>query len=311
MKQTKATAPGKLMLIGEHAVVYNHPCLVTAVDRRLSVSIAETQSGKIEIDAPQVSNTRFIDKTLEAAEKTWGIKYSGLLVRSESSFSGKYGLGSSAASVVATTAALAAYFQVKLDKRQFFDFAYKIILDVQGVGSGFDIASAIYGGTLYFVTGGKTIESLTNRNGRLPLVVGYTGVKSNSVELISQVAEKRKQYPERVDRLMQAIARLVDQGREAFVEGDWVKLGKLMDFDQEYLRDLGVSSAKLEDLIAAAKRAGALGAKLSGAGGGDCMIALINSEVDQSKPLIIEAIRKAGGEVVEVIPNAEGVRVES
>lgn len=310
MKQIKATAPGKLMLIGEHAVIYNHPCLVTAVDRRLSVSVTETQSGKIEIDAPQVSNTRFLEKTLEAAEKTWSIKHSGLLVRSESSFSGKYGLGSSAASVVATTAALAAYFQVKLDKRQFFDFAYKIILDVQGVGSGFDIASAIYGGTLYFVTGGKTIENLTNKNGRLPLVVGYTGVKSNSVELVSQVAEKRKQYPERVDRLMQAIARLADQGREAFLEGDWVKLGKLMDFDQEYLRDLGVSSAKLEDLIAAAKRAGALGAKLSGAGGGDCMFALINSEVDQSKPLIIEAIRKAGGEVVEVIPNAEGVRVE-
>ena len=88
------------------------------------------------------------------------------------------------------------------------------------------------------------------------------------------------------------------------IGGDWERVGKLMDFNQEYLRDLGVSSEKLEALISAAKAAGAWGAKLSGAGGGDCMIAV-------GPPGVKEAIRNAGGEVVDVTVNAEGVRVES
>lgn len=311
MTEVTATAPGKLMLMGEHAVVYGRPCLVTAVDRRLAVTITETQSGKVEIKAPQVNNTQFVEKALKLGVKRWKIKHQGLLVTTQSPFSGKYGLGSSAAVVVASLKALVGLFSKKVDNRELFKLAYQVILEVQGLGSGFDAAAAIFGGTLYFVTGGRVIEKVENKGSVLPLVVGYTGIKSNSVELVKQVAQSRQQFPEKVERILQAIGKLVDQGCAAYIAGDWEKLGKLMDFNQEYLRDLGVSSPQLENLILAAKRAGAWGAKLSGAGGGDCMIALINSEVDQSKPLIIEAIRKAGGEVVEVIPNAEGVRVES
>ena len=80
-----------------------------------------------------------------------------------------------------------------------------------------------------------------------------------------------------------------------------------MDFNQEYLRDLGVSSEKLEALIFAAKHAGALGAKLSGAGGGDCMIALVTND---TKKFVESAIEKVGGQIMQVQPNAKGVRVE-
>lgn len=80
-----------------------------------------------------------------------------------------------------------------------------------------------------------------------------------------------------------------------------------MDFNQEYLRDLGVSSEKLESLIAAAKGAGAWGAKLSGAGGGDCMIAVAPKE---KRGQIEKAIEAAGGQVIHITPNAPGVRRE-
>ncbi|MCX6793838.1 MAG: hypothetical protein NTY06_01915 [Candidatus Gottesmanbacteria bacterium] len=282
------SAPGKLMLFGEHAVVYGYPCIVTAISERLEVVIAQAN------DMPD--DRRFVD----AAIAVWGAGRD-VKLSAKCAFSGKYGFGSSSAVTVATLKAL----KPDADNRMVFDTAYKIVLDIQGVGSGFDVAAAIYGGTLYFVTGGKTIEPLTV--GDMPLIVGYTGVKADTKTLIADVAAKRAKEPEKVERIFGAIGKIVDEAKIQMIEGDWERVGRLMDFNQEYLRDLGVSSEKLEALIAAAKAGGAWGAKLSGAGGGDCMIALASPDMRQA---VEEAITKAGGEVVWVTPNAEGVRVE-
>jgi len=117
-----------------------------------------------------------------------------------------------------------------------------------------------------------------------------------------------KAQPERVNRIYDAIAKLVEDAKLKMLEGDWERVGKLMDFNKEYLRDLGVSSEKLEALIAAAKNAGALGAKLSGAGGGDCMIAIAP---ENKRVGVEEAITKVGGQVIHILPNAQGARIES
>lgn len=272
----KTSAPGKLMLFGEHAAVYGYPCLVTAISERLTVFAGEP-----------CGDTRFIDEAMAA----WGKP--GTQLCATSIFSGKYGFGSSAA----VTVAALKYLRPEATNQEIFETSYKIVLKIQGTGSGFDVAAAIYGGTLYYIKG-KLTEPLKVKN--MPLIVGYTGVKSNTVDLVQQVAQKGKAY----ERIFQAIAKLVEEAKQKMVEGDWERVGKLMDFNQEYLRDLGVSSEKLETLISAAKSAGAYGAKLSGAGGGDCMIAL-------GPPSVKEAIRKAGGEVIDVTSNAEGVRIES
>jgi mevalonate kinase len=281
----KTSAPGKLMLLGEHAVVYGYPCIVTAISQRLSVSDSPTE---------YAGDTRFID----AAVKLWGDAKTKL--SATCAFSGCYGFGSSSAVTVATLKAL----RPDAPNKEIFDTAYKIVLDIQSAGSGFDVAAATYGGTLYYIKN-KSIEPLVIKD--MPLIVGYTGIKSNTVDLVSMVADKRKKYPEKVERIFQGIAKLVDEAKQKMLEGDWERVGRLMDFNQEYLRDLGVSSEKLETLIKAAKSAGAYGAKLSGAGGGDCMIALAPADKRQA---VEEAITKAGGEIVQVTPNAEGVRVE-
>lgn len=290
------SAPGKLMLLGEHAVVYGRPCIVAAVNERLSVTIEEIDEGKIIIDAPQVKDTRFVD----AAIKTWG-DGRGLRISTKSTFSGKYGLGSSSAVTVATLKAL----KPSVDNRTLFDAAYRIVFDIQGKGSGFDVAAAVYGGILYFVTGGKIIEQM--KIDSLPLVVGYSGVKADTVTLIEQVVQKKKENPQKVERIFDAIAKLVEEAKANMLESDWERVGKLMDFNQEYLRDLGVSSDKLEQLISAAKSAGAYGAKLSGAGGGDCMICLVSED---KRKAVEKVIQEVGGEVVDITANAEGVRVE-
>ena len=304
MKVT-ASAPGKLMLFGEHAVVYGYPCLVTAVDQRLVVIIEETNNGKIVVDAPEVKDTRFVDVAIAEAIKTWNIHHNGFRLTTKSDFSGKYGLGSSSAVTVATLKALASFYHMNVDSRVLFDVAYRVVVSVQGAGSGFDVASAIWGGTLYYEKMKLTIEPLQSTG--MPLIVGYTGVKADTTSLIAEVAKKRQSEPQKVDRIFDAIAKLVEEAKEKMIEGDWERVGRLMDFNQEYLRDLGVSSEKLESLISAAKKAGAWGAKLSGAGGGDCMIALAPSD---KKEAISMAIENAGGEVIDVKASAEGVRCE-
>ncbi len=286
MNIVPTSAPGKLVLMGDHAVVYGRPCIVTAISERMYVQAGARGAG----------DTRFLD----AAVHLWGKGDESLVATS--SFSGTFGLGSSSAVTIAALKAL----RPNATNNELFDGAYKITLEVQGVGSGFDVAAAIWGGTLYFITGGSTIEPLAVPD--MPLVVGFTGVKADTASIVRDVAAKRERDKVRVERIFDGISALVDQAKEKLREGDFERVGRLMDFNQDYLRDLGVSSEKLETLISAAKKAGAWGAKLSGAGGGDCMIALVPAEKRQA---VEEAITRVGGLVLHILPGAPGVRLET
>ena len=284
------SAPGKLMLMGEHAVVYGYPCIVSAISERLYVT--DTPNG-------YSGDMRFID----AAIKFWGKPK--MLLFATSAFSRKYGFGSSSAVTVAALKAL----RPDATNREIFESAYKIVLDIQGVGSGFDVAAATYGKTLLYVKGGVTLEELPwnlNTNG-VSLVIGYSGVKADTASIVKDVARKRNEQKERVDRIFEATGKLVMQAKVAGDKGDWETVGKLMNFNQEYLRDLGVSTEKLEEMIAAAKKSGAYGAKLSGAGGGDCMIAPVPKEKREA----VEQAIASCGQLVNVTVHAEGVRVHT
>lgn len=301
------SAPGKLMIFGEHAVVYGHPCVVTAVGERVTVSVEKTDDGRVIIEAPKVKNTTFVEEAIRQAKTHWNIPDCGLRVTTDSTFSSQYGFGSSSAVTVAVLDALRRFFEKKENKKELFDLAYKTILAVQGVGSGFDAAAAVWGGTLLYKKGGVLLEAL-KISGQLPLIVGYTGVKADTATIVREVADKRGKFPEKMDRIFDAIGKLAADAKQKIEEGDWERAGTLMDFNQEYLRDIGVSSDKLEMLISAAKKAGAWGAKLSGAGGGDCMIALASRDKHDA---IKKAMTDAGGQVLEVVNCAPGVQMDT
>lgn len=300
-----ASAPGKLMLMGEHAVLYGAPCLVTALDERLTVSVEQT-GDKDEIIAPQASSTAFVEEAIAEARTQWHLPDVGLRVTTRSGFSGKYGFGSSAAVTVSVLTALAALFEKAPSHDELFRAGRAVVARAQGMGSGFDIASAVWGGTLWYAQKGEVIEDLPGFR-ECAFIVAYSGVKADTKTLIAEVAAKYARETGKVDRIFAAIGDLVHQAKDAFIAGDWPRFGTYMNFNQEYLRDLGVSTQALEALIAAAKKAGAWGAKLSGAGGGDCMIAISSSD---SKEAIQQAIKDAGGEIVNVAPHAPGVRIE-
>ncbi len=305
MSQISVSAPGKLMLFGEHAVVYDRPCIVTAVSSRIKVLIERT-GGRFSIDAPQVKDVRFVEEAIHLFQKKYKVG-NGLQIKTESQFSSQFGFGSSSAVTVATLFALSKLFNIPLTNKEIFDLGYKVALDVQGVGSGFDIAAAVSGGTVYFVTGGKVIEPLKVKE--LPLVIGYSGIKADTPTIVKNVKSQMANVKtkSKILKLFDEIQFIVNRAKTELAKQNWPEVGKLMNENHKYLQELGVSTEKLDKMCQAALGAGAYGAKLSGAGGGDCMIAVASDDLKEDVEM---AIAKVSGTIIDVKPNAEGVRKE-
>jgi mevalonate kinase len=319
MKKCTASAPGKLLLFGDHAVVYGYPCIVTAIDQRVFVSVEERdddlfvftgqekyQKKLSEVGQGEVpKDVQFLEAVLAQFLKDYPQK-NGVTISTKSDFSSLYGFGSSSAVSVACAKALAALYLVDFTQQQLFELAYQSILDVQKVGSGFDAAAAVWGGTIYYVKPAKIVEQILIKE--LPLVVGYTGIKVSTSAIVQEVAQAKEKDPQRIERLFQRSTDIVEEAKIKIAASDWTALGHVMNQNQIMLAELGVSSPELYRLIEAAKKAGAMGAKLSGAGKGDCMIALANQE---KKKEVEEAINAAKGQVISVQTGAEGVRIET
>lgn len=295
------SAPGKLLLLGDYAVVYGYPCLVTAVNKRLNVSVEIINAEEDEIITPQVKESRFVLETIAYIKEKFSI-IKNVKITTQGDFSHQVGLGSSSAVTVATAEALNRLFSLNLSKKDIFEISYTVNLLIQGVGSGFDIAAATYGGTLEYVKGGTTLNSLTLNS--LPLVVGYSGVKADTPYYIRKVAEAFKNKKEELTEMFEEVRTYVSQAKEGLVQGNFISVGQAMTKNHQVLQRLGVSIPKLDAMVEESIKAGAWGAKLSGAGGGDCMIALVDP---QRKTAVEQAIEHVGGEVIHVEIQANGV----
>ncbi|MBI2086211.1 mevalonate kinase [Candidatus Daviesbacteria bacterium] len=325
MNKVTVSAPGKLMLLGEHAVVYGQPCLVTAVGQRMKATVELTDEPTFQLEAPDVKvedyskpmselgqgdipkGAKFVEIALYNYYKNYKsyTKKGGVKVTTQSEFSSQFGFGSSSASTVCVLKALSEITGANLDNRSIFELAFKTVIDIQGKGSGFDVAAATFGGTLYYVIGGKVIEPLNLSS--LPLIVGYTGIKADTVTLMNEVSKKAEKYPEVIDNIYESIGILVEKAKPAVLNKDWISVGELMNFNEGYLASLGVESSKLAAMIYGARDAGAYGAKLSGAGIGDCMISLAPEDKVQA---VKDGITSADGQVIDIEANVEGVRIE-
>jgi mevalonate kinase len=319
LKKIKASAPGKLIIFGEHSVVYGKPCIVTAVDQRVHVEASFNGADELVVDAPQMGILGYKRRVselgssempkqvsfIEAVVKRFCKKYDlnkGLSIKTESDFSHTFGFGSSSAVTVATAKALTELYRIRFSDKDLFDLCYRSVLDIQGVGSGFDLGAALWGGTIYYVKGAKEVSQLEVSS--LPIVVAYSGVKADTPTLVRQVAELKRKKPFKVRKIFNEISRIVEKGKEEMEKRRWKEAGELFIKNQKLLEDLGVSTFKLEKMVKAAIEAGAYGAKLSGAGGGDCMIALCKKGV-RSK--VEKAIERVGGKIMKVGLNAKGV----
>lgn len=315
------------MLLGEHAVVHGHPCLVTAMDARLHMALAWAEGDRLVIQAPDVGvdevrgkistaladgvalarGTRFIESAIKEFREEFGLER-GLSIETRSDFSSQFGLGSSSATVACTLFGLAKLAGIEVEAKRLFDLGKKAILRVQKTGSGYDLAAAIFGGTLYYCLGKRDVQIEPLNVAQPPLVVAYSGIKADTATYIGRVQQRLDAWPGLAHELFGMMHRIVINGRSAIEHGEWGPLGELMDMQHGLLHALGVDTAETARLVFAARAAGAYGAKLSGAGGGDCMIALA---ADEQRGDVEAALEAAGGQILAINSNAQGVRVET
>jgi mevalonate kinase len=310
------SAPGKVILFGEHAVVYGEPALASAIDRRVYVRVEKTDGDTVEAESRDlgagtsfsIEDTgnpspedpfRYVRKAVQVAFEHAGEK-SGLKISIESELPPASGLGTSAAVSVSTILAVARLLGKDIDAGTLAELGHRVELEVQGAASPTDTAMAALGGT-QFIQPGKGFEAL---EASLPLVVGYTGIERSTKTLVDAVRRRRDSYPDVIDPVIKAIGAITRKARDSLADGK--DLGLLMDMNHGLLEALGVGTEQLSELVHAARRAGAKGAKLTGAGGGGCMIAYAPGTQDA----VAEALKACGCRVLKTSAGGEGARVE-
>jgi mevalonate kinase len=332
MKVT-VSAPGKVTLLGEHAVVYGKPALVSAIDRRLYVTVEGRADSAIKVSALDlhipgliltfkegskdylietdydriVDAMGYVRKAIEISSKHLGSK-SGVNVTIKSEMPVGAGLGTSAAIAVGTIAAYTRLLGHELDQDDLARLGHLTELEVQGTASPMDTAISTLGGTI-FIRPTRTrphIEKV-RLGAPLPSVVGYTEREAGTADLLKRVKALRDAEPKVVDSVMEAIAGVVEEGKSALAKGDLAGMGRLMNINHGLLEALGVSSKRLNDMVYSSRSAGALGSKMTGAGGGGCMIALCPEKEDE----VSIAIKVVGGEPFRANLSGAGVRMES
>lgn len=324
-----ASAPGKVFLFGEHAVVFGEPAVGCAIERRARVTVEQRDEGvRVHLDdltldgftveyggdttgRPDVdvadslveAGVGYINEALEQVRDATDERDAGFEITVESSIPLGAGLGSSAAVVVSTIAAGAAELGVELDDEEIARRAYEVEHTVQdGQASRADTVWSTMGGVVR-VEGDeyRRIDGVEN----LPFVIGYDGGAGDTGALVAGVRNVRDRYDFAADTVG-AIGDLVRRGKRALAEGDLEEVGRLMNFNHGLLSALGVSSRSLDSMVWAARDADALGAKLTGAGGGGCIVALDESED------ALTALRYTPGceEAFRAELDTEGVRIE-
>ncbi|MCI5145542.1 MAG: mevalonate kinase [Candidatus Electrothrix sp. AR3] len=325
-----ASAPGKLMLFGEHAVVYGSPCIVTAVDRRIEATVAmnATETVVVEREGHSAQNLGSVQYVQTESIDCFDTKYQfvimalktfwedtqsafGVIITTRSQFTDKEGLGSSSAVTVALMKALSEATDQGYDLDTVFRLSYATVKAVQGEdASGFDVAAATYGGTFRYQKDKKN-ASLQRETANMSLIVAYSGIKAKTTEYVAKVKRFKKKEPDLVNNIMEDIEKLVNQAEQAFLRQDFETAGHLMNCNHDLLHSLGVSTDVLDCLIDTCKLNGAYGAKLSGAGGGDCIISLAHPKCKKNVEDGIYKIKRFKHiKVLPVQSGAEGVRIE-
>ncbi|TFC82947.1 hydroxymethylglutaryl-CoA reductase, degradative [Cryobacterium sp. TmT2-59] len=293
---------GKIILLGEHSVVYGHHAIAAPIGLSVRAEATRTTSSAEPVIADWSVDGSLREPIREdishrvAALITGrlGVPAAGLRVEVFSDLPRASGLGASAAFAVAVIRAVASRFDLRLSDAEVSNLAFECERIVHGTPSGIDNTVATFGRPVLFrktdAAGGHEIHDIVTPY-PIPVVIGLSGVHALTSQTVSLVRTAWQKNPARYDSIFAQIDALVLAGVDALRHGDIAELGELMNINQGLLNALQVSSPEIEQLVAIARRAGALGAKLTGGGGGGAMIAI--AEPGGTEP-IIAAMRRAG-----------------
>ena len=331
MSHGKASAPAKVILFGEHFVVYGSPAILAAINKRISVDarIIIPNENKIIVrsnigvagEYNNNNNGKF--NALEGGSKAkalldplYGAIRQVLLLRNKknigieigisSSVPAGIGLGSSAASCVATVAAVDSLFEKNPSRQTVCKLAIKSERLIHKRSSGADCYVSTFGGLMQYYGKSKSFKKIETKES-LSLVVASTGIKHSTSELVAGVKRFKDTNRTLFESLSKQASDICLQACTAIESGKYDKIGELMNQNQIILQQIGISHHKVHDIIDICRKAGAIGAKMTGAGGGGAVIALAASKQESTK--IASHIKAAGYQSFEVEIDYNGLYV--
>lgn len=304
---TIATASGKLILWGEHAVVYGQPAIAIPVSQCQAIATVEESGTELFLELPDIGEAFVVTDTpthhplgyaVQLVQQALGEPLPPLQMHVTSTIPVASGLGSGAATAIALIRALLIHCGRTPEPSLVTELSYQVEKLHHGTPSGIDNTVIAYGQPVWFVRqpSGNLIEPFVAP--ALPLVIANTGVFSSTKLVVEEVRRRWSAETDRYNEIFAQCGEIVRAGREALIAGDEPLIGRLMTANHRLLQEMGVSSAELDRLVEAALEAGALGAKLSGAGWGGNLIALGSAE---TIPLLTQQLHTHGA-VQTILP---------
>ncbi|MCD6369370.1 MAG: mevalonate kinase [Thermoproteales archaeon] len=318
-----ASAPGKVILVGEHFVVENEPAVALAINLRALVTVEDNEGSDVFYSKNlgafvEVKEGRVLKGAGDGFEVLRPLVKIADILRQYSSVKKPFkltvnssippasGMGSSAAVSVAACAALSRFFNLDIGLDDISKIAYEAEKIVHGKPSGIDNTISTYAGAIIYRKSEGFIR-LDIQIDSAAVIIADSGIPRRTGEMVKQVRDLKKRYPEVLDPLYHAAGHLSIEAARALEEGDLWKLGELMNINHGLLSAIGVSNMKLEELVYTARRAGALGAKITGAGGGGCIIAIAYKKKADD---IARALKKVASRVYVLEATRKGVSID-
>jgi mevalonate kinase len=309
-----ALAPGKAILFGEHFILYGCPALSIAINLYSKAFAEERRDSIIQVYSKNLNLIKEFHKNSND-ENLKSIKLAidevlkltnrdlGLTLTIESEIPPAAGLGSSAATAVSTIASTAELFNLNVTKDKIIELAFSPEKFIHGKPSGIDHTTSTFGGIIYYepTSGFKKLDVTLD----IQALIAYSGIPKATKEQIIKVKEYLEKNEDRKKKILNDFKEIIFLAIEALKNKDLEMLGNLMNENQKLLKEIKVSNPILDKMIKTAVKNGALGAKITGAGGGGSIIALINSE---NKEKIFKKLQEVSKEVYPVKIDFQGVK---
>lgn len=299
----RGTGFGKVILFGEHFVVYGLPAIASAFDAKTVATVSPSSEYELadnRLETPGYKKEKYGEQ-LQSMEKIFAamridVKKTPVKIELGGDLVAASGVGASAASCTAIARALSEHFGLGLNDEQINAIAFEGEKGYHGTPSGIDNTVSTFGGLLWYVKGTPPVfEQITAPNA-FEIVVANTGITASTSEVVADVKRRKEAEPQRFEEIFNDYKALAFGARKALEAGDLGKAGLLMNMNHTLLQEIGVSCKELDSIVDVAMKNGALGAKMTGTGRGGNAIALTPGVELQSK--VADALGKAGFEVL-------------
>lgn len=285
-KTWQSQAPANTMILGEHSVVYGHPALACALNQYVTIDWQAREDNAINIvsalgehhtQREQISphpKLNFAVCALQAFQKQLPF---GLDITIRSDFSSTIGLGSSAAVLAAMLSGLNQICKTDYNLITLFELGHKIIIDIQGRGSGTDLAASLAGGLIYFQpkTELQPLPIIQKLDIILPLILIYAGYKTPTAQVLEWVAENWQEKPHELEMLYRSMAKVTKAGFHALESQAPDAFYQACADYQRLMTRLGVNDEILQKIVNSLYQCSTIkAAKISGSGLGDCVLGI-------------------------------------